>query len=1402
MQFQPALRDYSVFLLRLAGTATRAASFSHRKGFDDTTVADYALPTSDTISPMQMQATTQELGVRGEHATPSLVQLLAPPGATTINFSLRVRGDRNTEGRETIELSLEEYRGAAWQAQPRGSLRTVCRSALGRLYHGEPSGYRLGARATHRVTITDSPPAELPVVSFSSAAAVSSEGASSTLTLSASPAPAGTLPVRLRASGDAVAGTDYTVSGAAAVPGDPNTFALSLGPGNPGTVTVTLVDDQVHEAEETVVLELQAGAGYAVGTPLRHRLAVRDNDPAPPRARFSTLGSTVPEGGSVRIGVRVSPPPAAGATLSLRLRAMAGGGVSDADYSVSGATPVSGSPGTFDLSVGASGSGEFTVAVSSDTLREQEEEVRFVLLPPASGGYALGAPLEHRLRMPDRSPQEQIVSQRPLVSFEGGSLRGFQSALPGERRSFRVRVHPAPAPGTIVRVPWKITSPSQRLVYPVASLVQGFSCKLEDPDCVVLFRGDADVMSDHLEGVVQQSAGSSGYSIPAVEIGSTGVGEFTLRAPDGLGSPVVLQLMFMTPAYIEGGNPVPAILPRLPDRRGMVPHALASAERTARELEIVASNAPTTTANFSSRASELREGGSVEVPVVFSPAPVSGTTTFLIEVIDINYNNPLADIASFHGITINGQRALQDIATTVSGVVGADGRGMLVIDYPQDTGLNASPVLRLSILGATDFPVGEQPHISYVAGPVFVHNVTLLDDDKPVIGFLSDSSYGREGFFAGIVELPISISPSFLTTTEVRVLAAPEGSTADSYDYSMGRLLISSGSSYATLRVTVRDDALVEAEERVVLRLQEDPQGRYELGTRRQNTLTIADNDRYQVGFARAASLIAESVSGPAGVVVTVVPASPAPLSIPVQVAGTATEVRLRPQRSIEPQGGPAQVTGAATETASGDYLLTGLSAEAPRLLTIPAGHSSALIGVTPIDDDRRQGSRTVSFALGAPGAGASYVVADGRAAHEATILDDESAAEPRSVAFEELASEATEGAAAAMVTVRATPAPTGNATVSVRLRVLEGSGVTADDYNLAGATADGPGRYRVAVGAGGVQLQVTAADDALDEWTESLDLVLEPSGQDYIIGAARRHRVRLRDTDIPEVGFVAGSSRIAEPGQAIGIESAVDLVVEAVPAPAGDLVIPVGVVAARTTAEATDYSLGTLTIPGGSRTGTLRVTALADRVVEFSDEDLLMLELRSVGGGLYAVDSERAQYALQFYNAVELPVVRFANRAIFVEEDGGAQSIALEITPPLPMELYVAIEVGGLESRKYSQPVYGRDYFVKGATVDNYIVRGRDVVQSEFGVVLDGTVGYSPTYSLSLRIPPGVARAAFALHPIDDAEVEPLERVDLILRCAAYGYRCYSSRGTAIPEDSERIMSLFIRDSDAPEAP
>ncbi len=199
-----------------------------------------------------------DYGIAG--VTSSTGTLSVSAGATAATISIGVLDDIAWESSETVVLTLKD--GA---------------------------DYEVGSDSVYTLTITDNDTAE---ASFASSASNSGEAAGAfDVTINLDPAPPAGITLNYMLSGTATRHLDYSIAGVTS-----NTGTLSVSAGaTAATLSIGIVEDNVTEAGETVILTLQPGVGYTLGSMHQHTVTITDNDAA---ALVLSKGSlTVHEGG-------------------------------------------------------------------------------------------------------------------------------------------------------------------------------------------------------------------------------------------------------------------------------------------------------------------------------------------------------------------------------------------------------------------------------------------------------------------------------------------------------------------------------------------------------------------------------------------------------------------------------------------------------------------------------------------------------------------------------------------------------------------------------------------------------------------------------------------------------------------------------------------------------------------------------------------------------------------------------------------------------------------------------------------------------------------------------------------------------------------------------------------------
>ena len=253
---------------------------------------------------------------------------------------------------------------------------------------------------TVEVTITDDDDPPPLVAQFASAAYAAGEASgsrSASVVVSLSPAPSAPVDVSYTVGGTAVGGDDYT-----ALAG-----TVRVGVSGTAVIAVTVVDDSIDEADETVVLTLQGGSGYEVGSSNVTTLTITDDDGAPTVSL--RLGSaSVSESGSA---VAVT------ATLDR---------VSDVDVVLAVAAAGAGftlSGSALTVAAGQTAStGEVSITPVDDNVDNADRDVTVTATVTAGRGVTAPAPVVLAITDDDGAPSVSLSVASPSVAESGSAV--------------------------------------------------------------------------------------------------------------------------------------------------------------------------------------------------------------------------------------------------------------------------------------------------------------------------------------------------------------------------------------------------------------------------------------------------------------------------------------------------------------------------------------------------------------------------------------------------------------------------------------------------------------------------------------------------------------------------------------------------------------------------------------------------------------------------------------------------------------------------------------------------------------------------------------------------------------------------------------------------------------------
>ena len=278
------------------------------------------------------------------------------------------------------------------------------------------TAYTLGSPAIAFVTVNDNDGAPVPAITISGGSAVT-EGTAATFTVTASPAPVGTLTVNFSASNGS---GDFLGT-------NPPTSVTFTATEATATVSVPTNDDSTDEPNGSVTVTLSAGSGYTLGSTTSASVTVNDNDDAPVAVPTITIsgGPAVTEGTAATFTISASPAPVG--TLTVNLSASNGGGVF-----------LGTNPPTTVVFTANSGTATLTVPTVDDSTDEANGFVTVTL--SAGSGYTLGSTTSASVTVNDNDDAPVAV---PTITISGGP-----AVTEGTAATFTVTASPAPV-GTL-----------------------------------------------------------------------------------------------------------------------------------------------------------------------------------------------------------------------------------------------------------------------------------------------------------------------------------------------------------------------------------------------------------------------------------------------------------------------------------------------------------------------------------------------------------------------------------------------------------------------------------------------------------------------------------------------------------------------------------------------------------------------------------------------------------------------------------------------------------------------------------------------------------------------------------------------------------------------------------------
>ncbi len=225
------------------------------------------------------------------------------------------------------------------------------------------SGYTVSAsQGAATVSIADNDDAPTPEISISGGNGIT-EGGSASFTLSASPAPASNLDVKVTVTQSG----DYGATTGQRTVTVPTSGSVSF--------TVGTTDDSTDETDGSITATVNAASGYTVSSSQSAAtVSVADNDDAPTPEISISGGNAITEGGSASFTLSASPAPAS--NLDVKVTVTQSG-----DYAAT--------TGQRTVTVPTSGSVSFTVGTTDDSTDEADGSITATV--NAASGYTVSS---------------------------------------------------------------------------------------------------------------------------------------------------------------------------------------------------------------------------------------------------------------------------------------------------------------------------------------------------------------------------------------------------------------------------------------------------------------------------------------------------------------------------------------------------------------------------------------------------------------------------------------------------------------------------------------------------------------------------------------------------------------------------------------------------------------------------------------------------------------------------------------------------------------------------------------------------------------------------------------------------------------------------------------------------
>lgn len=871
-------------------------------------------------------------------------------------------------------------------------------------------------------------------------------------------ATASELRVNYTIGGTATNGTDYS-----ALPG----YVIIPAGATTATIAVNPVDDAVAEKDETVILTLSTGTGYATTTPTSATITIIDDDA--PVITISATDATAAEPGTdtgqftlTRLGDKTQP-------LTVNL-SISGTATPSSDYVAL--------PGTITLGAGIV-TGTLQVTALDDSIAEPDETVVVTVL--GGSGYLPGSPASATVTILDDEAPVLTVSVADSTASEPGTDTG----------KFQINRLGSKAAALTVNFTTTGTATNGTDYSAIGTTV---SLGANAANTTVTVTPLNDALVEGPETVVFTLASGTGYAVgspntatitivddePSVTIAATDAVAFEPGTDTGTFTVTRTGILTnaLTVFYAVSGTATPGTDYTALSGSVVIAANANTATILVKPLNDVAVEVPETViATLSPNAVyAIGPGNTATITIGDNDAPVP---TVSVSATDAVASEPGTDTGKFTftrtGLTTSPLIVFYSISgTATAGLDYTALSGSLTIPVGAATQvLNVLPIDDTLAELSETVVVTLKTDATYAVGSPNNATVTISDNEAPQIAIsATDGTAAEPGTDTG----KFTLTRYGSTAAALTVNYVISGTAVNGIDYVLlpGTASIPAGQSTTTIVVTILDDLIPEPDETVIITLA--PGSGYSVIPPSSATVTILDDETPTLNIAATDAKAAE----------------------PGTDTGTFTITRLG-KKSVALPAITYSIYG--TATSGSDYVaLSGTT-------SLAANAASTTIVVTPLDDTIAEDDETVTLVL-TDGTGyvagaqniATVTIVDNEAPVVSLIVSDPSASE------------------AGHDTGSFTFLRTGNKSSALTVNFTRsGTATPGLDYAIASTTS-----ILIPANTSAVTLDILPNDDLTIEGDETVILTLG-TGTGYTVGPTSTGTVTIHDDPLVGGGASGG---------------------------------------------------------------------------------------------------------------------------------------------------------------------------------------------------------------------------------------------------------------------------------------